>query len=104
MGVGLAVTREEIRRLAALAELALDDERAAELERQVGRILDYVRQLQEADLSGPGVADGRVARLREDVVAPDPLAWRPEEFAPAMQDGLFLVPRLGALAGGEEAP
>jgi len=98
----VAVTREEIRHIAALAELAVDDAGAVELERQITRILDFVRQLEELDTGDARVADERAVRLRADEPASDPLARPPETFAPAMRQNLFVVPRLGELGGGQE--
>jgi aspartyl-tRNA(Asn)/glutamyl-tRNA(Gln) amidotransferase subunit C len=100
----VAVTRDDIRHIAALAELAVDDAAAAELERQLTRIVDYVRQLEALDTGAAAPADGRAVRLRPDAVGADPLHRPPPAFAPAMEQGLFVVPRLGALGGGEEAP
>ena len=100
----MAVTREEVRRIAALAELAVDDAAAEELEGQLSRILDYVRQLEELDTGATQVADDRAVRLRADVVAADPLLRPPPEFAAAMTEGLFVVPRLGELDAGDGAP
>jgi Asp-tRNA(Asn)/Glu-tRNA(Gln) amidotransferase C subunit len=37
-------------------------------------------------------------RLREDVVAPIPLARPVADIAPAMSQGFFVVPKLGGLA------
>jgi aspartyl-tRNA(Asn)/glutamyl-tRNA(Gln) amidotransferase subunit C len=98
------VTRQDVAKIAALAELAVDEAAAAELERQLSRILDYVAQLGEVT-DDPGVGgDERAARLRRDELAPDPLARAPGDFAPAFQGGLFTVPRLGELDRGEDAP
>jgi aspartyl/glutamyl-tRNA(Asn/Gln) amidotransferase C subunit len=99
----MAVTREQVRHLAALAELAVDDRAAAELEGQLTRILDYMRQLEALD-AGPAVgADDRAVRLRPDVVGSDPLVRPLQEFAAALQDDLLVVPRLGERGGGGAA-
>jgi aspartyl-tRNA(Asn)/glutamyl-tRNA(Gln) amidotransferase subunit C len=101
----MSVSREEIRRIAALAELHVDDETASVLEGQLSRILDYVAQLQELPVEGEAGGDERAVRLRRDEVAPDRLEAPPSAFAPAMKQSLFLVPRLGELDRGEaEAP
>jgi len=100
----MAVTREQIRHVAALAELAVDDAAAAELERQLTRILDYVRQIEELDTGGTRVADERAAPLRKDEVVADRLDRPVSDFGAAMRQGLFVVPRLGELGGGEEEP
>lgn len=96
----MAVTRADIQRIAELAELAVDDGTAAELEGQLTRILDYVAQLQELPREAAGHGDDRSVRLRRDDVRPDPLQDPPASFAPALKHGLFLVPRLSELAAG----
>ncbi len=100
----MAVTRQDVEKIAALAELAVDDAAAAELERQLSRILDYVAQLGEVRDDAAVAGDERATRLRRDIVAPDLLSRTPEEIAPAFQDGLFTVPRLGELDRGKGAP
>ncbi len=83
----MSVTRAEIQRI-------------AELEGQLSRILDYVAQLRELPPDGAGAADEAALRLRRDEVKPDPLERPPAEFAPAMKQGLFLVPHVAELAPG----
>ena len=100
----MGVTRKDIEKIAALAELAVDDASAAELEKQLTRILDYVAQLGEVTDDATAAMDERAARLRRDVVDPDPLSRTPKEIAPAFKDGLFTVPRLGELDRGDDAP
>ncbi len=100
----MGVTRDDVAKIAKLAELEVGGEAAAALEAQLSRILDFVAQLGEVgDEAGAGEGgDDRAARLRRDVVAPDPLTRAPGEFAPAFRDGLFTVPRLGELDRGED--
>ena len=100
----MSVTRKDIERIAALAELGVDDAAAAELQQQLSRILDYVAQLSEVTDDATSAVDERAARLRRDVVDPDPLSRAPQEIAPTFTDGLFTVPRLGELDRGENAP
>lgn len=100
----MAVSRDDIRHFVALAELAVDDAAAAELEGQLTRILDYVRQLEALEAGEAATTDARAVRLRPDVVGADPLRRPPQAFGAPMQEGLFVVPRLGALSGGAEAP
>ena len=89
----MSVTRKDIEKIAALAELAVDAAAAAELEKQLTRILDYVAQLAEVTDDATSAMDERATRLRRDVVDPDPLSRTPREIAPAFEDGLFTVPR-----------
>ena len=100
----MSVDPKDIAKVAALAELAVDDAAAAELGRQLSRILDYVAQLAEVSDETGVAGDERAARLRRDELAPDPLARAPQQFAPEFQDGLFTVPRLGELDRGDDFP
>lgn len=100
----MAVTRQQVRRLAELAELEVDDAAAAELERELTRILEYVRQLDELDPGGTPAADARAVGLRADVPGADPLRRLPPEWAPSMVEGLFVVPRLSGMGGTGEEP
>lgn len=93
----MSVTREEVLRIAQLAELHVDEEQLPALVEQMSRILDYVAQLNQlpagetakAFLAGPDAA-----RLRPDEVKPIPLARAPADMAPAFKEGYFLVPKL----------
>lgn len=99
------VTREEIQRIAQLAELAVDEPTAVQLEAQLSRILDHVAQLAELPKDKDGDGDARAVRLRADEPGrSDPLARPPADWAPAMKGGLFVVPRLGELDKGDDAP
>lgn len=99
------VTREEIQRIAQLAELAVDEPTAVQLEVQLSRILDHVAQLAELPKGGDGDGDERAVRLRADEPGrSDALARPPADWAPAMKGGLFVVPRLGELDKGDDAP
>ena len=98
----MSVTREQIRRIAELAELAVDDKAMAELEVQLNRILGYVEQLGELPHEGGTFDDARSVRLRRDEPSADPLSPPPAHWALAMKSGLFTVPRLGELDRGED--
>ena len=98
----MSVTRADIQKIADLAELAVDEAAAAELEQQLTRILDYVAQLQQMPEEAGHLEDQRAVRLRKDVVAPDALAAPPAAFAPALKQGLFVVPRIAELAAGAD--
>jgi aspartyl-tRNA(Asn)/glutamyl-tRNA(Gln) amidotransferase subunit C len=98
----MSVTRAEIQRIASLAELAVDDQAAAELEQQLNRILGYVEQLRALPAGHDVGEDGRAVRLRKDELSADPLSRPPAEWAPAMKGGLFTVPRLGELDRGDD--
>lgn len=94
----MSVTRDEVLRIAQLAELDVDDDALPELADQMSRILDYVAQLSAVPANGTVktfVPGPDAIRFRLDEVMPSPLAFGPEEFAPAFKEGFFVVPKLG---------
>lgn len=94
----MSVSREDVLRIAQLAELDVTEETLPELAAQMSRILDYVAQLSTVPASEtlrPHVPGPDAIRFRADEVNPAPLAVPPAEFAPAFRDGFFIVPKLG---------
>jgi aspartyl/glutamyl-tRNA(Asn/Gln) amidotransferase C subunit len=78
----------------------VSEEELPKLTEQLGRIVDYVAQLNEvpAGEQAPPISPAPTkVTLRPDVVAPVPLARPPADFAPEFSQGLFVVPRLGAM-------
>ena len=94
----MSVSREEVLRIAQLAELDVDDETLPELSEQMSRIIDYVAQLSGVPANGgvkAFVPGPDAIRFRADEVNPAPLAFGPADFAPAFKEGFFVVPKLG---------
>jgi len=94
----MSVTREEVLRIAQLAELDVAEDQLPVLAEQMSRILDYVAQLSAVPANGAlkvFVPGPDAIRFRPDEVNPPPLAFGPEEFAPAFKEGFFVVPKLG---------
>ena len=102
----MAVTPDDVRHIAALARLGLDDARIPTLVDQLNGILEHMAVLQKVDtkkvqaVSGVG-AEGLPQRV--DAGPPYPLAREREAFAPQMADGFFLVPRLATHEDAEGA-
>ena len=93
----MSITKEEVLRVAGLVELGVPEDQVERLVRDIGSIVDYVSQLEElpTDEDAPRFQPGPAqVSLRQDVVAPVPLALTPAQMAPAFRDGLYLVPRL----------
>ena len=95
------VNPNDVERIARLAALDVDSGELPALAAQISAILGYVSQLGDRD---PGDASvdiwsllERPQPLRADGVRTDAAAIRPEEFAPAFEGSLFLVPKLDAL-------
>lgn len=95
----MSVSREEVLRIAQLAELDVDEDGLPDLVAQMSRIIDYVAQLSAVPSNGGGnlkvfVPGPDAVRFRPDEVNPPPLAFGPAEFAPAFKEGFFVVPKL----------
>lgn len=96
----MAVSREEVRKVAGLAELAVDEADLDRLVEQFNAIVAYVAQLDAvpADPAVEAFSPGPVAvRWREDVPGAEPLALPPSALAPVYKDGFFVVPRLSSM-------
>lgn len=99
----MTIGREEILRVAKLAELDVPPQDVEALAAQIGRIVDYVAQLNDVpagESAAPFRAGPSSVALREDTPGTAvPLVRDIASFAPEFRDGLFLVPRLGAMEG-----
>ncbi|HEY9230360.1 MAG TPA: Asp-tRNA(Asn)/Glu-tRNA(Gln) amidotransferase subunit GatC [Gemmatimonadaceae bacterium] len=93
----MAVTLDDVRHVATLARLGVDDARAAALVEELNTILRHMEVLSSVDTAGvePVAGVGAVGLpLRPDGGHPIPLAHPIQDFAPKARDGFFLVPRL----------
>lgn len=93
----MAVTRDEVLRIAELARLGVDADRADELTRELSSILAHMEVLSKVDTSS--VVPTQTGRetgtpLRPDVGVTGAMTGTLESFAPAMRDGFIIVPRL----------
>ncbi|MGH2782709.1 MAG: Asp-tRNA(Asn)/Glu-tRNA(Gln) amidotransferase subunit GatC [Thermoleophilaceae bacterium] len=94
----MSVSRDQVLRIAQLAELDVEEDALPTLAEQMSRILDYVAQLSAVPASEtlrPFVPGPDAIRFRADEVNPAPLAAPPDAFAPAFKNGFFIVPKLG---------
>ena len=101
----MAVTEGDVRHIAILARLGLPDD-VAGLVAQLNGILGHMEVLARVNTKDAqptaGVGIGGTP-LRTDEGPPIPLARDRDDFAPAMRDGFFVVPRLATHeALGEE--
>jgi aspartyl-tRNA(Asn)/glutamyl-tRNA(Gln) amidotransferase subunit C len=87
----------EVRRVAKLARIYVSEDDVAQWTRDLGRILEYVRQLNELNVEGvePTAHAIPVANvLRCDDPAPGLSREEALSNAPAARDGLFIVPKI----------
>lgn len=105
----MAVSEDDVRHVAALARVGVDEARFASLVRELNGILGHMEVLQRVD-TGDGMEDGGgtgspTPMRSDDGASPIPLAVPRESFAPEMRDGFFLVPRLETHEGeGARSP
>ncbi|TFY96239.1 Asp-tRNA(Asn)/Glu-tRNA(Gln) amidotransferase subunit GatC [Ramlibacter rhizophilus] len=97
----MALTPEDIGRIAHLARLELDPDAQARMLAQINGFFDIVERMRAVDTSGveplahPLDALEEVSlRLREDVVSESDQREANQRSAPAVERGLFLVPKV----------
>lgn len=65
----MALTRDEIKRLAELSRLSLSEDEAKRMEDTIDPVLEYVGRLSKIDTTGVPETEGdKLVRLRDDVV------------------------------------
>jgi aspartyl-tRNA(Asn)/glutamyl-tRNA(Gln) amidotransferase subunit C len=93
----MTVDRATVRRIARLARLAITEEEAARLEKELSGILDWVAQLDEIDTSNVEPMT-RVAAMtmkkRKDEVTDGFCTADILKNAPQADDGYFVVPKI----------
>ncbi len=91
----MSVTEHDVRNIALLARLALEDARIPALVEELNGILAHMDVLQSVDVTGAAVESLSPGMwLRPDGSASVPLSRARADFAPEFRDGFFLVPRL----------
>ncbi|MCX7663815.1 Glutamyl-tRNA(Gln) amidotransferase subunit C [Tepidimonas fonticaldi] len=97
----MSLTLQDVDRLAHLARLALDGPTAERMLGQLNAFFDIVEQMKAVDTTGvvplahPVEVFTDVAlRLRDDVVSEPDRREANQASAPAVEDGLYLVPRV----------
>jgi aspartyl-tRNA(Asn)/glutamyl-tRNA(Gln) amidotransferase subunit C len=87
----------EVRRIAKLARIGLSDEETASMSAELGRILEFVEQLQGVDITDTLPTDqvtGLEDVWREDVVRPSLPREQLLANAPAQKHGYIVVKRV----------
>jgi len=92
------ITAEEVRHVATLSRLSLDDKDVATFQGQLARILDYIAQLNEVDIEGVEPTTHTVSSLknvfREDSLKPSLPVEEALKNAPERHQDFFRVPRV----------
>ena len=102
----MAVSLDDVRHIASLARLELNEARIQALVRELNGILEHIDVLSQVDTSAVdaiGAVGLAAAPLRADAGPPIPLAHPIDAFAPRTRDAFFLVPRLSTHEDASEA-
>lgn len=97
----MAVSHDDVRRIAALARLAVPAEELDAFAAELSGILAHMDALAEVETTGiPDATEhAEGMRLADDRGPPVPMARGPQAIAPEWRDGFFLVPRLATHEG-----
>ena len=94
----MSLSHDQIRRIARLARLAIGDEEAEAVRMRLNRVLELVDQLRAVDTAGvepmAHALDVAEQRLRADVVTETDRRELYQSVAPAVEDGLYRVPKV----------
>jgi len=108
----MSLTPADIQRLAQLSRLSFDDAQQQRLRQGLNDFFAIVEQMREVDTSGvlpmahpidamphlaahaPSAPEGMALRLRDDVVSEPNHREVNQRSAPAVEQGLFLVPKV----------
>ena len=93
----MSVDLETVKRVAKLARIAIDDERAKVMQDELNGILGFVEQLDEVDVDGvepmTSVVEMEMKKRKDEVTAGDQ-AELVTKNAPASEDQFFMVPKV----------
>lgn len=91
------VSREEILEIATLARLGIDENTAGSYANDISKVLGLMKTLGSVDTTGvtalPNIHEV-CQELRSDVAKHDIDRARNQSMAPAVEDGLYLVPQV----------
>lgn len=98
----MSLNLSDVKRIARLAQLELDDAQAGETLDKLNGIFSLVEQMRAVDTAGVEPLNHPIAayqndvslRLREDEVTEPNRRDDYQQVAPATQDGLYLVPKV----------
>lgn len=93
----MSLEKEDVEKIAHLARLSIDEASIPEYARNLSSILDLVEQMNAVNTEGvvPMAHPLELGqRLREDVVSEPDQRERFQSVAPAVEAGLYLVPKV----------
>ena len=92
----MSVTKDDVRKVARLSRIAVDEAHLEELAGELNGILGWIDQLNEVDIDGvepmTSVVETKLP-MREDVVTDGNIPDQVLANAPRTEDGFFVVPK-----------
>ncbi|MDK2124962.1 Asp-tRNA(Asn)/Glu-tRNA(Gln) amidotransferase subunit GatC [Parachitinimonas caeni] len=93
----MQLSSDDIRRIARLARIAIDEQETVAMQQQLNGIFGVIEQLQSVNTDGVepmSHAQDVALRLREDKVTESNQREALQAVAPAVEAGLYLVPKV----------
>jgi aspartyl-tRNA(Asn)/glutamyl-tRNA(Gln) amidotransferase subunit C len=93
----MSLSDDQLRRLARLARIAIRPEESAAVADRLSRVLGLIDQMRRVDTSGiepMAHAQDLIQPLRVDSVTETDQRERYQAVAPAVEEGLYLVPKV----------
>ena len=93
----MSLTQDDVKRIASLARIEIDDAQAQAAQAQLNSIFDLIATMQAVDTRGitpMAHAQEVYQRLRDDVVTESDRHAAFQAIAPAVENGLYLVPKV----------
>jgi aspartyl-tRNA(Asn)/glutamyl-tRNA(Gln) amidotransferase subunit C len=93
----MSLSDDQVRRLARLARIAIRPDEAAAVVDRLNRVLGLIDEMRRVDTSGiepMAHPVDAVQRLRPDAVTEDDRRELNQSVAPAVEGGLYLVPKV----------
>jgi len=93
----MTLTADDVKAIAHLARLGVDDHKLDDYAGEISSILDLIQQMDAADTAGIEPMAHPVhatQRLRSDLVSESDQREQLQRGAPAVKNGLFLVPKV----------
>ena len=93
----MALTLADVHRIAHLARIEIDSDAASDVHRKLLAIFEMINELQAVDTTGivpMAHAQDVMLPLRDDAVTEGDRHALFQSVAPAVEDGLYLVPRV----------
>ena len=93
----MAITSKDVRNIANLAKLHVQEADIERYQQDLSKILDFVEQIEQVDVEGiepMAHPQEMVQRLRADQATEKDQRDKFQAIAPTTQDGLYLVPKV----------